>query len=108
MSDYPRLDDRCIDDPIIRALLHREILEQVADLSISLRTHEIAADEVYRPDLAAQRAYGNHVLRWVITLVAGNEDESEPLEQGDTLRLPDAVWIRERIRHYTDGGGIEE
>lgn len=107
MTDYPRLDDRCIEDPIIRTMLHREILARAADRSIPLREYEISGDEIYRPDLAAQRAYGNHVLRWVITLLAGNDDESQPLPQGETLRLPDVVWIRERIRHYSAGGGVE-
>ncbi len=107
MTEYQRLDDRCIADPIVRAILHREILDHASNRSIELDVHEIAADEIYRPDLVAYRAYGNHVLRWLITLLAGTDDESEPLPQGEILRLPSMVWIRERIRHYSAGGGIQ-
>lgn len=106
MTEFARLDDRCIEDVIIRSNLHREVLERARDLSVTLPTHEIAGDEVNRHDLVAFRAYGTPVLRWVITLLADLDDESEQLTQGDTLRLPESTWIRERIRHYMDSGEI--
>jgi hypothetical protein len=36
-------------------------------------------------------------------LVADVEDEADPLPVGQVLRFPPAAWLRERIRHYTDG-----
>ncbi|WP_426575247.1 hypothetical protein ACP179_00325 (plasmid) [Xenorhabdus stockiae] len=46
--------------------------------------------------------YKNSVLRWVVRLVAGHESELESLPIGDTLSLPSAAWIRDRVRHYAD------
>lgn len=106
MSNYQRLDDRCIESVVIRTILHKEVLQRANDLSLNLDTHEVSGDEVYRHDLAAYRAYGTPTLRWVITLLANLSDESEPLPQGSTLRLPEAAWIRERIRHYESGGEL--
>lgn len=102
-----RLSDLQIEDDVIRAMLYSDVLAMVANLgNTDVISHEVRLDEQYRPDLVANRAYGNPVMRWVVSLVADVEDESEPLPVGVVLRFPSAAWIRERIRHYADGGGI--
>ncbi|CDM92277.1 hypothetical protein [Xenorhabdus bovienii] len=103
MSEYSRLDDRCITDPIIRAYLHREIIaqSQLYDHASNI-SYTIKPDEEFRADLVAYRVYKNSVLRWVVRLVAGHESELESLPIGDNLSLPSAAWIRDRVRHYAD------
>lgn len=103
MSDYPRLDDRCIEDPIIRSYLHREVIAQSQRFDdASNIQYTIKLDEAYRADLVAYRVYKNSALRWVVKLVAGHEHEMEALPVGDDLTLPSAAWIRDRVRHYAD------
>ncbi|MEB7891866.1 baseplate protein [Hafnia alvei] len=102
MSEYPRLDDRCIADPIIRSFLHREVIAQSQLFDGSNITYTIKLDEAYRADLVAYRVYKNSALRWVVKLVAGHESEMESLPVGDDIILPPAAWIRDRVRHYAD------
>lgn len=110
MSDesvLSRLSDLQIEDDVLRAMLYTDVLELVRDESqTDVTTYTLLVDEEYRPDLVAHRVYGNPVMRWVISLVADVEDEAEPLPIGTLLRLPSAAWVRERIRHYMDGGGL--
>lgn len=88
-------------------MLYADVLALVAAPGQSdVIQHDVLPDEEYRPDLLAYRVYGNPVMRWVVSLVADVEDEAEPLPLGVTLRLPTAAWVRERIRHYEDGGGL--
>lgn len=102
-----RLSDMQIEDDVIRSMLYADVLALVADPGQSdVIAHDVLMDEKYRPDLVAYRVYGNPVMRWAVSLVADVEDEAEPLPVGVVLRLPTAAWVRERIRHYADGGGI--
>lgn len=103
MSVFSRLDDRNVEDPIIRAYLDNDIIKRSASYDLSLITKTILEDEEFRPDLAAFRVYGEsgHQLRWVITLVAGNISEDQALPVGEDLYLPTATWIRDRIRHWS-------
>ncbi|HBE5520622.1 TPA: hypothetical protein KMB30_004195 [Escherichia coli] len=45
-------------------------------------------------------------LRWVVTLAAGLEDESQGMTVGKKLKLPPATWIREMIRHFQYDGQV--
>lgn len=102
-----RLSDLQIDDDVIRSMLYADVLAHCRDESeTDVLTHGVLLDEEYRPDLVAYRVYGNEVMRWAVSLVADVEDEADPLPVGQTLRLPTAAWVRERIRHYVDGGGL--
>lgn len=105
---YSRLDNRSIEDPIIRAYMHREIIRQ-AELYDDENnfTYSIKADEVYRPDLVAHRAWGSADLRWVVDVLVGNEAETDPLPVGKDFTFPSAAFIRDRVRHYTDNPEIE-
>ncbi|ENC6657591.1 baseplate protein [Aeromonas hydrophila] len=106
-TQLSRLSDMQIEDDVIRSLLYSDVLAHCrTEGETDVITHDVLQDEVYRPDLVAYRVYGNPVMRWAVSLVADVEDEAEPLPVGVTLRLPSAAWVRERIRHYMDGGGI--
>ena len=50
-----RLDDRNVSDPIIRAYMHRAVVAKCNSYDSDLIPHDIAQDEIYRPDLIAQR-----------------------------------------------------
>lgn len=106
-ASLSRLSELQIEDDVIRSMLYADVLALVASPSqTDVIQHDVLLDEAYRPDLVAFRVYGNPVMRWVVSLVADVEDEAEPLPVGEVLRLPSAAWVRERIRHYVDGGGI--
>lgn len=105
-NDYSRLDDRSIDDPIIRSYLHKEVLAQCNSADPTNLKYEIRLDEVYRADLASQRCYGTMDLRWVFRLVAGHESLDEAFEPGTIYTVPSASWVRDRVRHYADTGEI--
>lgn len=109
MSDYSRLDDRCIEDAIIRSCLYRDIIKRIDGNDSELVTRCVLPDEEYRPDLLAFRVYGPgcHVLRWLVSLVAGNESEDLPLPVGENIVLPPLVWVRERIRHWSNSAELE-
>lgn len=96
-----RLDDRSVADPIIRAYMHQAVVAKCNSYDSDLIPHDIALDEIYRPDLIAHRVWGTVELRWVITRVCGQEDESEALPVGTTLFLPELAWIREQINIYS-------
>ena len=99
---YSRLDDRSVEDPLIRSYLHKEVLAQCASSDSSNITYEIKLDVVYRTDLAAFRCWGNMDLRWVFRLVAGHESLDEAMEPGTIYTVPSAAWIRDRVRHWAD------
>lgn len=107
MTELSRLSALRIEDDILRSYLFAAVLEYVADESNDeIVEYEIRQDEIYRRDLAAYRVYGNPDLRWVFSVVTDVEDESDPLPEGAVLRLPPAAWLREQIRHFTEGGGL--
>lgn len=96
-----RLDDRNVSDVVIRAYMRQAIVEKCASFDTDLIPHDITEDEIYRPDLISQRVWETSELRWVITLVCGQEDESEALPVGTTLFLPEVAWIRELINKFS-------
>lgn len=102
-NTYSRLDDRSIEDPIIRTFLHKEVLAQcqLSDSDNNIQ-YEIKLDEVFRTDLAAYRCWGNMDLRWVFRLLAGHESLDEEMTPGTVYTVPSAAWIRDRVRHYVD------
>ncbi|WP_277268301.1 hypothetical protein [Pantoea septica] len=101
-----RYDDRNISDPVLRALLRQEVMKKCESSDQNLYVRYVRPDEAYRPDLLAYRLWGVHELRWVVTLAAGLEDESEAMTIGQKLYLPPAVWIREMIRHFENDGQV--
>ncbi|EPB0010800.1 baseplate protein [Escherichia coli] len=110
MSNYSRLDDRIVDDAIIRSYLYRDILNRIAENDSELITRCVLTDEEYRPDLLASRVYGaseGHILRWLVSLVVGNESEDLPLPVGEDIVLPPLTWVRERIRHWSTTAELE-
>ncbi|QTF24166.1 baseplate protein (plasmid) [Escherichia coli O7:H4] len=96
---YSRLDDRCIEDDVLRALFHQEMIKRVSEYHSDNFQYTIKIDEVYRSDLAAYRAYGNADLRWVFRVLVGHESEMEEMPVGTTVNS-DAAWLRNKIRDY--------
>ena len=50
---YSRLDDRYVEDDVLRALLHQEMIKRVSEFHADNFQYTIKIDEVYRSDLAA-------------------------------------------------------
>ncbi|MCY2267801.1 baseplate protein, partial [Klebsiella pneumoniae] len=96
-------DDRTIDDPILLALFHQEVIARATSYSADNISYTIKPDEVYRSDLSAFRCYGNEELRWVFRLLVGHESETEAMPVGITLTVPPVAWIRDRMRDYASG-----
>lgn len=106
---YNRMDDRYISSDILRALMHKDMLDRVAAYHDDNFTYVIKLDEIYRSDLAAYRAYGTSELRWVFRVIAGHEIETEQLPAGSSFTLPDATWLRNLIRSYAEiSDGIDD
>jgi len=101
---YNRLDDRSIEDVVLRSLFHQKVIKRSASFHEENQDYTIRLDEIFRADLAAYRAYeGNADLRWIFRLLCGIESEMEPLPAGQTLSLPDMAWLRNRMREYAGG-----
>lgn len=103
---YPRLSDQNVTDDCLRALLYIELVavSQDAGNRTDVFEYEVRHDEEYRPDLLSYRAYSTETCRWVVSLIAGNDDEAEPMNISTVLRLPTKKFIRDRIRHYSQDG----
>jgi len=95
-----RLDAHNIKSPLLRAELYKEIRDN--QNNPEWRQYEILPSEVLTPEFIAFKFYGNdlEVLKWIIVIAAGLEDYRLPLEAGAVIRLPGAVWIRQRIQYY--------
>lgn len=107
MSSLSRLSPLNVEDEIVRGYLFKTVLAYANDQTNTDYTeYEIKTDEEYRPDLASHRLYGTPDLRWVVSLLADVEDESEPLPVGSVFRFPPVAWLREQVRHFADGGGL--
>lgn len=72
----------------------------------NLTIYYVLPDEQYRADLIAYRVWGIEELRWVVTLAAGLEDESQGMMVGQKLKLPPATWVREMVRHFQFDGQV--
>lgn len=101
-----RLSDTKVADPIIRAYLYKDILRAIRENSVNCTQYEIKEDERFRPDLVSQRVYGSTASRWLVKLLCSVEDEENPLPVGTTISCPEAGFIRERIRHFENGGDL--
>lgn len=108
IEQYPlsRYDDRNVADPVLRAELRKEVMALCESNDQNLTVYYVLPDERYRPDLISFRAWGVPELRWVVTLAAGLEDESQGMTVGKKLKLPPAAWIREMIRHFQYDGQV--
>lgn len=106
MTTLSRLDDRNIEDPVLRSYMRRVVKQMCDSYDPNLTPHYVTADESYAPDLIASRVYGSETLRWVVTLAAGLEDEADPIAVGTLLKFPPAAWIREQIIHFSDDGNV--
>lgn len=100
MSD-PRLSDLSIEDHIWRVQLRKKILDYIR-AGKDLTLYEVRQDERVRPDLTSYRVYGVEDLRWVVVLVAGNDDEFSPLPVGYRLQFPPIVVVRQFIREVKE------
>lgn len=97
----PRLSDLSIEDHIWRAQLYTKILNYVRTSKDSI-FYELKEDEKTRPDLVSYRVYGVESLRWVVVLVAGNDDEFSPLPVGYRLVFPPISEVRRMIREVKE------
>ena len=96
-----RLSDLSIEDHIWRVKLYRKIRDYIR-LKKNLSYYEVKEDERTRPDLLSFRAYGYVELRWLVVLVANNDDEFSPLPVGYALPLPPIQEIRSLIREVRE------
>ena len=97
MADtIPLLSPYNITDHLMRAELYREIRNGDS----SWAQYTIGPDEILFPELIAHRYYGTRNLKWVVMISAKLDSPREPLEAGETILLPPATWIRQRIKHY--------
>lgn len=101
-----RLSDTQIEDVIIRAYMYRDILKVIREETITTTAYEIKQDEKYRADLVSFRVYGTISARWLVLLLCGVEDEENPLPVGTVVRFPPVGYVRERIRHFENGGDL--
>jgi hypothetical protein len=101
-----RLSDEQIKDVIIRSYLYRDILTALRDNTITSTAYEIKHDERFRPDLVSQRVYSSTAARWLVKLLCGIEDEEQALPIGTVIRFPSVSYLRERIRHFENGGDL--
>jgi hypothetical protein len=95
-----RLSDMSIEDDVERVTLYKQILSYLsnADNSDSIIKYEIKVDEETRPDLLSYRVYSTPDLRWLVMLVAGNDDEFAVIPAGFYIYLPPLSAVRSIIR----------
>lgn len=101
-----RISDEQVTDLVIRAYLYRHIIRALSRGEVDTQAYEIKHDEKYRPDLVSYRVYGTTEARWLVKLLCGIEDEETALPIGTVVRFPPVGFVRERIRHFADGGGL--
>lgn len=99
---FDRLSPYNISDDLIRGELYREIRDGAKNLATGWIEHTIQPDERLMPELAAYREYKTDTLKWVVLVVAGLDDYREALPVGEVLRLPPLVWVRQRIKYWTE------
>lgn len=91
-----RLDAHQIEDDLIRSLLYSEIVRNQSNPDWQAYTIR----DRLRPERLAYQVYGidyTH-LKWAVCVAAGLDNWRDELEIGQVIRLPDKVWIREKIR----------
>lgn len=98
-TELSRLSAYNITDTLARADLYREIRNGQA-ANNGWTEYVIKPDERLRPELAGYRAYGSNDMKWIILIAAGLDDMRGSLEEGMTIKLPSANWLRERILFY--------
>lgn len=107
LSNLSRLSDLNIEDDVIRSYLYREILNAIRKEAVNCQSYEIKPDEKYRADLVSLRVYGTIEASWLVMLLCDVEEGSDPLPVAADIQFPPASYIRERIRHFAEGGGLE-
>lgn len=102
-----RLSDLQIEDPILRAVFYQRVMDYISVNFADLNPYTIKIDEAYRYDLASMRAFNSKELAWLVALVAGNADMTEPLPIGETLYFPSAAWVRQDMREFIEDMGLD-
>lgn len=98
-----RLSPLNITDTLMRTELYREIREAQANRSkrgSEWGAYTIQPGDTLSPELVALKNYGVDTLKWVVLIAAGLDNPRERLEDGQIIYLPQAAWLRERIRYY--------
>jgi len=98
-TELSRLSPYNITDPLVRNELYREIRNGQTQNNGWIE-YEIQPDERLRPELSGYRVYGSNDMKWIILIASGLDDMRESLEEGSTIKLPPASWLRERILYY--------
>lgn len=96
-----QLLDSNVTDITLRAQMYRDILNAINRKEVTLMAHEIKEDEEYRSDLISFRVYGRSDLSWLVDLSANREDIAFPHDISAVIKLPDVVFIRNKIKHYS-------
>lgn len=64
---------------------------------------EQADDHLYtvkgndRLDLLASKFYGNSILKWVIMVANGLEEEPSDISEGDRIRIPSPRFVKQEL-----------
>ena len=106
MSSLSRLSELNIEDDILRGIFYGLVMKHVSDPTAKLKPAIVRPNEEFRPDIMAYRVYGMPELRWCISLVCGISDEAEPLPVGEEFKFPEAIWIRQLIRTFSNDMGV--
>ena len=107
-SDLPRLSDFNITDDILRADFYLRIMRYIGSTDFSGVSYTITLDEQYRHDLVSYRLFGKTELRWLVGLICEVEDESDPLEVGQSYIFPSAVFVRRCMREFLNDMGLDD
>ncbi|MEC6832975.1 hypothetical protein VXS06_14505 [Photobacterium toruni] len=105
-NDLSRLSDLNIKDDILRADFYLIILRYMNSPDATGIAHTIALDEAQRQDLVSYRIYKTPDLRWLVGLICGVDDESAPLEVGETYLFPSSMFIRREMRAFLNDQGL--
>lgn len=95
-----RLDSRNIKDPLLRSELYKEVRNN--QTNPEWKAYMILPSDVLLPEWIAYKVYGVDLeaLKWIVAVAAGLDDFRGELEPGTEIRLPTAVWIRNKIKEY--------
>jgi hypothetical protein len=100
MDDISRLSPYNIEDDLVRSRLYREIRD--GQNATEWPVYTVQPVDELRPEFIAYKVYGTREMKWLIMIAASLDDMRERIEAGTALRLPKAVWVRKRIKYYSE------
>ncbi len=103
-----RLDIENIEDQVMRVQLYNELRKDSIDKTFdTYTTYVVKADEANRPDLISYRAYQTPELKWLVSLLAGQNDLKDDIKIGLEIVLPEKIYVRQRLQHWSSEAELE-